>query len=207
MKHAPIIVGLTGQTGAGKSTVSEIFAASGYSVIDADKVARVVAEPGTPCLKQLAETFGGGILRQDGTLDRPALAGIVFTDKAQLDRLGAVMYPYITEDVLRRIERFRREGARAVLLDAPTLFESGTDKLCDVIISVTAPEEQRLRRIMARDSISGQAARARMNAQLTEAFFLTHSDHVLCNGGSPDSLRTKVLALAEQLLADFPAAQ
>ncbi len=197
--NSPLIVGLTGQTGAGKSTVSAVLAASGWAVIDADSVARVVVEPGTPCLEHLLAAFGESLRRPDGKLDRPQLAKIVFHDREQLERLGEIMYPCITEEILRRIEAYKAQGAAVILLDAPTLFESKASELCGCIVSVTAPEALREARIMARDGISREAARARMGAQLTEAFFIAHSDHIICNDGSIGQLQTQAAAIAKQI--------
>ena len=113
-----MIVGLTGQTGAGKSTVSRVFSENGYVVIDADHISRVVVEKGTDCLRELVEIFGKGILNPDETLNRKALAGIVFTDKTKLEMLNSIIYPYITTEILSRIKQYSDKGNRLILLDA-----------------------------------------------------------------------------------------
>ena len=95
-----MVVGLTGQTGAGKSTVSQVFAGNGFAVINADKIARTVVEKGTKCLDEISDFFGSGILNEDRTLNRKALAKIVFTDKCKLDSLNTIIYPYITGEIL-----------------------------------------------------------------------------------------------------------
>ncbi|MDE6666257.1 MAG: dephospho-CoA kinase, partial [Ruminococcus sp.] len=129
------IVGLTGQTGAGKSTVSKVFASNGFAVINADIVARKVVEKGTKCLAEIEEFFGNDVIDHDGNLDRKKLAGIVFSDKAKLETLNTITYPYITGEILRQINEFAERDEKLILLDAPTLFESMADYFCEIIIS------------------------------------------------------------------------
>lgn len=176
-----MIIGLTGQTGAGKSTVSEIFGKAGYAVIDADRIARLVVEPGKPCLTELFDYFGDSVRQPDGTLDRKALAKIVFTDQKKLESLNSITHPFITEEIFRQINACHKAGQELILLDAPTLFESRASDFCDMIISVLAPPDIRLKRIMQRDGISEEAAHERMDAQLPEEFFIQHSDYVIRN--------------------------
>lgn len=190
-----IVVGLTGQTGAGKSTVSRIFVENGFTLIDADRISRDVMEIGTPCLEELVDYFGKEIQNPDGSLNRKALAKIAFTDRGKLESLNSICHPFITEEILSRISHFTAEGHRMVLLDAPTLFESKAADFCDLIISVVAEPELRCKRIMQRDGISEQAARERMNAQLEEEFFIHHSDYVIRNNEDCAQL----FALAEEV--------
>ncbi len=181
-----MVVGLTGQTGAGKSTVSEVFAKNGYAVINADHISRIVVEKGTDCLKELVDFFGLPILNPDGTLNRKALAAIVFTDKAKLEMLNSIIYPYITTEILSRIKQYSDKGNNLILLDAPTLFESHSDDFCEIIISVTANPETRKKRIMERDGITAEQAQNRMNSQLDTEYFIKHSDYIIENNDSFD---------------------
>lgn len=196
------IVGLTGQTGAGKSTVGQLFAERGIPSIDCDRLAREVVEPGTPCLAALAAEFGAGILREDGSLDRRALGRIVFSDAARLARLDELIFPAIRECLQTRLAAMEAAGERCVLLDAPTLFESGVDALCGTVLSVTAGVELRLERICARDGIPPEDARRRMASQHTEEWFRAHSDFVLTNSGEPGALAAQVDALLPVLLGE-----
>ena len=182
------VVGLTGQTGAGKSTVSKVFADNGFAIIDADKVARTVVEKGSPCLAEISDFFGEGILRADATLDRRALAAIVFSDKTKLDSLNTIIYPYITGEILRQIREHSSNGEKLILLDAPTLFESRADDFCEIIISVLADPELRENRITVRDGLTSDEARKRMNSQLDEEFFRSHSDYIISNNGSLETV-------------------
>ena len=179
MEPHTIVVGLTGQTGAGKSTVSEIFVRHGFQLIDADKISHEVVEPGMPCLAEIFDYFGDSVRNPDGSLDRKSLAKIVFTDRKKLESLNSICYPFITEEIFRKINQFAEQECHFILLDAPTLFESRASDFCDMIISVVANPEIRCARIMARDAMSEQAARERMNAQLDEEFL--HSAFGLCD--------------------------
>lgn len=190
-----MVVGLTGQTGAGKSTVSRIFVKNGFTLIDADRISRDVMEPGMPCLEELYDFFGEEIRNPDGTLNRKALAAIVFTDKGKLESLNSICHPFITEEILARIGHYSARGDKMILLDAPTLFESRAADFCDLIISVVAQPELRRDRIMKRDSITLNEANERMNAQLPEDFFIGHSDYVIRNNEDCEQL----FALAEEV--------
>ena len=185
------VVGLTGQTGAGKTTISKIFSDNGYMVIDADKVARKVVEKGSNCLYEIEELFGREVLIADGTLDRKALAAIVFTDKTKLETLNTIMHPYITKEILRMIKENSNRGVKLILLDAPTLFESHADDFCEIIISVLADENVREQRIIARDNISHEQARQRMDSQYSDEFFMSHSDYIIRNDGDIETV-TKI---------------
>ena len=195
-----LVVGLTGQTGSGKTTVCQVFECKGFAVINADLTARKVVEKGKPCLTIIAESFGDDIIKSDGTLDRKKLGGIVFNDKSKLEMLNSIIYPFITQDIKANIKRFEQEGKSPILLDAPTLFESGADKMCSVIVSVTAKDDIRLKRIMSRDDITEQQAKARMASQHTEEFFRDNSDFVIDNSGELEKLYKQAEIIAEKII-------
>ncbi len=194
-----MIIGLTGQTGAGKSTVSMIFERAGFALIDADQIARLVVEPGMPCLEELFDYFGDSIRNPDNTLNRKALAKIVFTDEKKLESLNSITHPFITEEIFREINACHQAGQQLILLDAPTLFESRAADFCDMIISVLAPPELRCERIMKRDGITEEAARERMNAQLPEEFFIQHSDYVIRNQSDLEGLYAHAEEVADKI--------
>ncbi len=197
--HDIAVIGLTGQSGAGKTTVCKVFEECGFAIINADKIAREVMENGSPCLKEAAECFGEGILNADGTLNRQKLADIVFVDKEKLGQLNAISYPYITSEILKMINKFTEEGEKYVLLDAPTLFESRADDFCDLIISVTASEKNRTERIAKRDGISPEQIKSRFSSQHTEKFFINHSDFIIKNNKSPELLKEKAREVAAKI--------
>ncbi len=194
-----IIIGLTGQTGAGKSTVSDIFVSNGFSLIDADEISRQVMEVGTPCLSELFDFFGEEIRNADDSLNRKALAKIVFTDKGKLESLNSICHPFITEEILARISHLTAEGKQYILLDAPTLFESKASDFCDLIISVVASPDLRRARIIARDSLTVQEANERMGSQLEEDFFVSHSDYVIRNDEALSHLKELTEEVADKI--------
>lgn len=188
--HGVMVVGLTGQTGAGKSTVSRIFSENGFCMIDADKIARTVVHKGSRCLTELTDCFEARILLPTGELNRPELAKLAFSSKKNLELMNSIMYPYIMGEILRQIHYHSRMGEKLILLDAPTLFESRADDFCELIIAVVAREEVRKARIMQRDGISESAALARMQSQLPETFFLEHADFIIKNNHDLQNLET-----------------
>lgn len=193
------MIGLTGQSGAGKTTVSRVFSQNGFAVIDADIISREVTEKGQPCLTELSEAFGSDIINSDGTLNRKRLGSIVFSDREKLRQLNGIIYPYIIYRIISRIDELSEEGRELILLDAPTLFEANADDLCDLIISVTADESIRMSRIIARDNITSEAAKKRFESQYSEHFFVNHSDFVIINNKTPDVLAAKAEEVAGKI--------
>ncbi|MEA4969173.1 MAG: dephospho-CoA kinase [Candidatus Pelethousia sp.] len=182
------VIGLTGSMAAGKSTVARHLAKLGAYVADADQAARQVVLPGTAGLRALTERFGPGILRPDGTLDRPALSAIAFGDVAALADLNAITHPRIRALLEAELAKARAEGAQAAVLDAALLLEARWQDLCDEVWLVTAPVEARLNRAMARDGLSREAAQARMATQMPEEEKRALADVILENGGSIETL-------------------
>ncbi len=194
------VIGLTGQTGAGKSTVSEILRMSGVTVIDCDELCHDLLRDDKQLLSDLALTFGISILDENGALVRRRLGAIVFGSREKLRKLNDLIFPYICAEVKRRVERLRREGIPLVVLDAPTLFESGLDRDCGEIVSVIAPEALRLNRIMVRDHLTDSEARSRVASQHGDDFYVSRSTLVLRNDGEIGALRSAASALAQRLL-------
>ncbi len=195
-----ITVGLTGQTGAGKTAVSEVFLKKGFLCVNADLTARKVQSANTPCFRDIVSCFGENIVGDNGEIDRRKLASIVFSDKDKLKQLEKICYPYISFDILKQF-RTLSEKTNFILLDAPTLFESGTDCFCDVIVGVTADEETRLKRIMKRDNISEENALMRIRSQKSEDFFREHCDFIIQNNSDYDSLVNTVLETIEKIMS------
>ena len=188
-----IKLGLTGPTGAGKSTVARLLEQNGIPLVDADAIARTVTEKGSPVLSALADTFGKEILFPNGSLDRRALAAVAFSSKENTEKLNAVTHPAI----LARIRRALADATGdAVVLDAPLLFETGLDALCAHTAAIVADEAVRLARITARDGISEEAAKKRMAVQPDTAFYAARADILLYNNGdrSPAMLAADLLA-------------
>lgn len=186
-------IGLCGQSGSGKGTVASLFSAYGVPSLDTDAIYHdLTAHPGV-CVSEIASVFGDGVLNADGSLSRPALAGLVFSRSPQLlPMLNTIAHKQIRREVLALCDRFEAEGKRAVLIDAPLLFESGFDALCDTVIGVVAAPSLRLVRIMARDHITEEMALSRMKTQLPEEELRRRCDFIIENNGSVDNLRPQV---------------
>lgn len=191
------IIGLTGPSGAGKSTVAGFFAAYGIPAIDADRVYHDILTAQGPCTDELTEAFGRGILNETGLVDRNKLRAVVFgqTDApTRLHTLNKITHKYVMAQVRKETEYYRRRGVRAVLFDAPQLFEANADRECDFVIGVLADREHRLRRIMRRDNIDMATAAARLNAQKDDDFYRARCNLILENNGDESIVAEEVRA-------------
>ncbi|MBQ3523542.1 MAG: dephospho-CoA kinase [Clostridia bacterium] len=175
------IIGLTGLTGAGKSTVAQKLMAYGCYHIDADKVAREVINNNENVKNKLKERFGSDVINTDGTTNRPLLASRAFADEESTNALNEITHPAVIEEIKSIIKDMAEVGYRGIIIDAIALFESGLDSLCDFNVTVVAPKEIRLERIMKRDNITEEKALERINAQKDESFFTNKADFVLWN--------------------------
>jgi dephospho-CoA kinase len=185
-------IGLTGGIGAGKSTVSAALAAHGAVVVDADRIAREVVEPGTPGLAQVVEAFGPGVLTADGALDRPALAAVVFADADARRRLDGIVHPLVRRRAAELELAAREADEDAVVVhDVPLLVETGQAASYDLVLVVEAAEDRRVPRLVAR-GLAEDDARARIAAQATDEQRRAVADVVLRNDGTPDELRAQV---------------
>ena len=192
------IIGLTGLTGAGKSTVAQKLMAYGCYHIDADKVAREVINSNENVKNKLKERFGDDVINSDGTTNRPLLASRAFADTESTNDLNAITHPAVTEEIKSIIGDMEEVGYRGVIIDAIALFESGEDALCDFTVAVVAPKEIRLERIMKRDNITEEKALERINAQKDESFFTSRADFVLWNY-PPYDLNVEIRPIVAQI--------
>ncbi|HJD80506.1 dephospho-CoA kinase [Kitasatospora aureofaciens] len=183
-------IGLTGGIGAGKSEVSRLFAAHGAVIVDSDLIAREVVAPGTDGLAAVVAEFGPQVLREDGTLDRPALGAIVFADPEKLRALNAIVHPLV------RARSAELEAAAApdavVVHDVPLLTENGLAPLFDLVVVVDADDEVRVERLVRLRGMAEEEARARMAAQASRADRLAIADLVIDNGGPLEALTARV---------------
>lgn len=193
------VIGLTGQTGAGKSTVRELFKAKGAAVIDADAVSHDIADNDLSCLTDIVEHFSCIVLSDKGKLNRKALGRIVFSDPKKLAVLNKIMFPYIVSAIKGKVTAYEHAGAQMIVIDGATLIESGCSKMCSVLISVTAEEETRLTRIIHRDGISKRDAVRRVSAQHPEEFYIEASDYVIKNNGTPGDLEREAERVLDEI--------
>ncbi|WP_406475225.1 dephospho-CoA kinase [Streptomyces platensis] len=190
-------VGLTGGIGAGKSEVSRLLASYGAVIVDADKIAREVVEPGTPGLAAVVEEFGADILAPDGTLDRPKLGGIVFSDPGRLKALNAIVHPLVGS---RSAELEASAGPDAVVVhDVPLLTENGLAPLYDLVVVVDAAPQTQLDRLVRLRGMAEDEAKSRMAAQATREQRLAVADLVIDNDGPLEALEPQVRAVWERL--------
>ena len=199
------IIGLTGQSGAGKGTVAALFLEHGIPSIDADAVYHQLLLPPSPCLDELVNEFTDAILYEDGTLNRPALAALVFEQspkgKARHKRLNEITHRYVIERTVALLAEYERQGCKAAIIDAPLLIEAGLHKKCDRVIAVLADRDIRIQRLMQRDKLSMEQISARLDAQPDASFYMEHADALIHNNGSEQELRADISFLLPEVLA------
>ncbi len=185
------VIGLTGPTGSGKSTLCEIALKLGIKSINADKVYHALLIPPSPCLDEIVSAFGNRVLNSDGCLDRATLASIVFEKGAEkkLSTLNRITHKFVKDEFRRIISEMKHCGEKFVIVDAPTLYESGFDKECDLTIAIIADRETRSTRIIERDSLSADRAEQRLSSQKSDDFFTERADCVLYNNGDVNALK------------------
>ncbi len=188
------VYGLTGKTGAGKSTVAAFLKEKGFYIIDGDVIARHITDKGKPALILLADAFGEDIIKEDGTLDRRLLASRAFSSRENTDKLNSITHPLITEEFEDEIGKAVKEGYDKSVIDAAALLESECKNLCDKIIVVYAPGEIRLKRILSRDGITEKEAETRMNAQKSDEYYFSHAD-IIVKAYSPYNIEEQLQSL------------
>ena len=192
------ILGLTGGIATGKSTVSRYFSEQGYPVIDADKVAREVVEPGTLGLEKVVAAFGTGILTQQGELDRQKLGQLVFSDVLKRKKLDAVLDGEIRQAIVKAIEEYTLKKTALVIVDIPLLYEAGYESLMTEVMVVYVSEETQLKRLMERNSLTQEEAKQRMNSQLSIQIKKMRADFVIDNSGTKEETKLQVLDWLEK---------
>lgn len=183
------VIGLTGMSGSGKSTACKMFREAGFYVIDCDGICREVVKKGKPCLKEIASGFGSEILTAEGELNRRLMGKIIFSDPDKRIKLNGIMYPFVSYSVIKQIIFSNSEYT---VLDAPTLFESGLENICEKIVSVAADKEVLINRITVRDGITREEAKNRLDSQYDADFFREKSDMLIMNNGSEEELSRKI---------------
>ncbi len=185
-----ILVGLTGGIGSGKSTVSARLAELGARIIDADAITRDVQQPGTEVFAGIVERFGDGIVAADGSLDRQALADIVFNDPDELKALNAIVHPAVGVEIAERLKAAAQTDD-VVILDVPLLVESGRDDMAAMVVVDVDPEIA-IQRLIEHRGFREEDARARIGRQASREDRLAKASKVLDNSGTVDELRAQV---------------
>ncbi len=193
-----LIIGLTGGIGSGKSAATQIFQAMGIDVVDADLMARMVVEPGSPALQSIAEHFGQQILKPDGSLDRAALRQRIFAAPAERQWLENLLHPLIRKEIVQRLHK--ADSAYAIL-SSPLLLETGQDALTDRVLLIDAPEARQIERTCQRDGTSPENVTAIMATQWTRSQRQERADDVILNDGDLHQLELKVRAMHQTYIA------
>jgi dephospho-CoA kinase len=198
-----LLVGLTGGLGAGKSTVAGMLADRGAVVVDADELARRALDPGTRAHKQVCDLFGDDVLTPSGELDRSAIAATVFADEGKRRALESIVHPEVLRMLVEVVERHRGTDD-VVVFDAPLIVETGFQESCDVVVVVTASEDQQVARTARARGMTPNQARARIAAQVAPAEREAAADVVLTNDGDLEQLEASVDALWRDLRRRTP---
>ena len=183
-----LIIGITGGSGSGKSTVANLLCELGACTIDADAVYHKLLNESAEMLRELKERFPEAV-DAEGNLQRRLLAKIVFSDTNALTDLNAIAHKFVLAETDREIARRYQQNEEYLCIDAIALFESNLKSVCDVTIGVIAPRDMRMKRIMARDNLSEEAALDRINAQQSDDFYKERCDYIIINDGNMDSVR------------------
>jgi dephospho-CoA kinase len=198
------VLGITGSSGSGKTTVSDILRLKGIDVIDSDKVAKEMTKPNSPYLNNIIADFGKEILLEDGNLNRKKLAQIIYDDKEALKKLNSITFNYVFKEILRRLKNFEEQGKEIIGIDAPLLFECGLNKYCSIVIAVTANDEQKIEKICERDNISREVAIKRLKIQHPDNYYVERADIEIKNDiGDYDKLYIDVCNLLKDIKNDM----
>lgn len=195
------VIGLTGGIGSGKSTVAGFLSGLGAAVIDLDKVGHEVIRPGGQAFERVVREFGEDILNADGDIDRARLGNIVFRNPQALARLNRIVHPAIDKVVEKRVGEYRRQGAKAVVLEAAAILEAGRAAQVDEIWVTVAPEATVLKRLSERSGYSEAESRARLRSQLPAEERIEHADVVIATDCGLDELKARVRKEWDRLMA------
>lgn len=179
-----MIIGLTGSIASGKSTVSAMLRKKGFPIVDADEIARLVVEPGSPVLLEISRQFGADIIQEDGSLNREKLGERIFGNNEERQKLNGIIHPAIRQEMLRQKDEWLSNGANTIIMDIPLLFESKLQSFVDKIIVVSVSPEIQKERLIARNVLSQGEADARIRSQLPMEMKEQGADAVLFNNGT-----------------------
>jgi len=194
------VIGITGGIGSGKSTVAKFLAEMGAVILDADRLGHEVLRD-SDVWQQVVTVFGKGIIAADGSIDRRKLGEIVFNDAAARDKLNRITHPRIGEMTRSRLEEYRRQGIKAVVLEIPLLVEAGGTNLVDEVWVTVAPEAVVISRLRGRNGLSEAESRARIQSQISSPERIKHADVVIDTNCTLDELKAKVAEHWQRLQA------
>ncbi len=199
------IIGLTGNIASGKTEVAKIFKELGAKVIDADKIAREVVEPGEAAWQEVVEEFGGNILNPDGSINRKKLGEIIFNDDKKREQLNRITHPRIMTKLKETIDNYKKENVKLVIIEAALIVErGGLLKLIDELIVVSADAETQIERIMTRDGLRRDEALSRMESQMPISEKTKHATYIIDNSESLEETRKQVEEVWEKITTELP---
>lgn len=200
----PLKVAVTGSAGSGKTAVCDRLRALGLQVINTDSLAREVVAPGSRGLKEIVNRFGTKVLQADGRLNRSALRRTITSDVAARRNLENIIHPKIIERMEVEMARAVKDGRTIIFVEVPLLFEAGWNDYFDVIVMVSAEDETRIQRLMARDNVSRQEARALLQIQKPDHEKIQNSDFIIKNNGSGEQLAGEVDRFLKMFYQKYP---
>ncbi len=201
-QNRQMVVGLTGNTGSGKTTVAKLFESLGAVIIDADQIGRKALDHHEKLREQVISVFGKSITDDNGAINRKRLGAMIFSDPEKKTFLNTLIYPYLWPEVRKRIEEQKKTEARLIVVDAALIFEAGIESWFDAIIVVAADPEICMDRIMMRDGISRTDARNRMNSQINQDDKIEKADHVILNDKQAEELNDKIRKVYGLIMKD-----
>ena len=183
------IIGITGNSGSGKFTISKLISKNYEAkIIDADKIAKEMTKNNGEYLQAIRQAFGNDVIKNN-ELDRKKLADIVFLNKAEKEKLDGLTFEYVVEEIKKELEANQNLDYQYIILDVPLLFESKLDKLCDYTIGVIAPQTEKIKRICKRDKLSKEKALQRLNSQPNDEFFTKNCNTVINNENKEETIK------------------
>lgn len=192
-----MIIGITGSSGAGKSTVCELLSKKyNMQIINADEVAKELSKKGTDYIKDIVSKFGKDIVDENGDLRRKKLGEIIYTNDSKREELNSCTFKYIKKEIFKKIEKMNQDN---IVIDAPLLFESELDKICDRIIGVISKKQLQIERIVSRDNIDYDHATMRLDAQQKDEFYIKKCDAIIENNHDIKQLEQQIEELACKL--------
>ncbi|MDR0469880.1 MAG: dephospho-CoA kinase [Peptococcaceae bacterium] len=194
------LIGLAGGIASGKTMVTDYLVSLGAPVVDADVISRSITAPGSPVLKEIATAFGDEYLDGEGNLLRKKLGELIFNDRESRLRLNQITHPHISRIIRDEINQHRDEGAPIVIYSAPLLLEGGSGSMTDEVWLVALEPREQIRRLMGRDGITEEEAKARLGSQSSLEEKMSLADKVIDNSGTPEETREQVMALWEDAM-------